>query len=106
MVRDEPLPPGVPKSTLRFYLDDNADAFADFDAVSTALWQPDRTVRLVGMKGELTRPLLRDLLRLLQAKGVELIHAKRAGKHSLPLGRLLPNGDTELVVADLVKRFL
>lgn len=106
MVRNEPIPLGVPTSTLRFYVDDKADSFAEFDAVGTAIWLPNHTVKLVGMHGDLTRLLLRDLLRLLHAEGVELIHARRTGKHFLPLGRVLPNGDIELVVADLVKRFL
>lgn len=106
MVRNEPLPRDLPCSTLRFLLDEQAPAFAPFDAVGTAIWRPDRVVRIVGMHGFLNRPLLCDLLRLVDGQGVELIHARRAGKHSLPLGDVLPNGDTELVVADLIKRFL
>lgn len=106
MVRNEPLPADVPTSTLRFYLDDQAEPFADFEAVCTAIWLPGHTVRLVGMHGDVSRRLLIDLLRYMHGQGVERIHSRRAGKHSLPLGRLLPNGDTELLVADLVKRFL
>lgn len=93
MIRDEPL-----TSTVRFYDNDNADSFADFDAVCTLFWETPQIVWVKGLHGNLNMKLMRQFISYLHSKGVKTIKAYRAGNRRLPF---TSNRDGNLVQIDI-----
>ncbi|HOW46164.1 MAG TPA: hypothetical protein P5305_04095 [Rubrivivax sp.] len=81
MIRHEIL-----SSILRFYAVEHPAPFEPYVAVCTAVWESPRVVWLHGMSGEMGRPQLRELVRMMQGMGVQLVKARRAPGHRLPFG--------------------
>ena len=95
MIRDEPL-----TSTVRFYNNDDADKFADFDAVCTLVWESPTVVWVKGLHGEMNLKLIKQFADYLNSRGVKTLKAFRADNRRLPF---TTNRDGNMVEMDVEK---
>lgn len=100
MIRDEPL-----TSTVRFYDNDDAGLFDDFDAVCTLFWETPETVWVKGLHGTLNMKLMRQLISYLHSKGVKTIKAYRAENRKLPFTSNRSGNLVDIDVHNIIKRF-
>lgn len=63
-------------------------------------WIDCTTAKLLALNAELTRPLMRELVRVLRERGIETLLSKRKDSHTIPCSVLRPDGYYE---TDLIK---
>jgi hypothetical protein len=100
MIRDEPL-----TTTVRFYENDDAEVFDDYDAVCTLFWESHHIVWIKGLHGTLSLKLMKQLVSYLYKKGVTHIKAYRAHTRNLPFTSNRVGNLVEIDVANIIKRW-
>ncbi|UCV02298.1 hypothetical protein [Dechloromonas denitrificans] len=78
---------------LRCFEADDPGDYDDYDAFcNVQIWRP-RVACLRGLKGTISRKIMRQIVGVLAARGVAVVYAERAPHRKLPFARRIPSGD-------------
>jgi len=107
MIRVERLPSDGEKDVFRFFHDDDAPEMAPYDALCGVHWLPGEMwiKGFLVRNGRFGRKWLLELVEKAEEGGAVWVKTKRGSGHILPFGRVQPNGDVWMSVAEARSRF-
>ena len=101
MIRNDPL-----VSIVRFYDVEEPADYEDYCGVCTLTYESKEAVWINGLHGNLKFRHWYKLIELLDSQNIKVIKATRAPKHKLPFVHLQQGTYCEILVQDLMQRYL
>ena len=90
-------------SHLRFYKTESTDPFQTYDAICTIVWEKPDVIWIKGFHGQLSRQLLRELVKFFVDNKITKVKAHRSLSKNLPFIAFRDGEYTEMLVEDMKK---